>query len=410
MKNSVGVYGQNDEPVNNFGIVQDFEGAHVFKEWFARELEIYGPGIIKKDIPSTDTYGYGGGYDIPKPKLLGLEPYEVGRGDLLFDIYEDDRKPSWHEEGPSLRIIQPNFNELTSYKNQDITYPTLSGDMYKSEKYNNLIPSKIGLKAVSHIVKSNPEVLKSSNASLYGTQPLTSLPISAFSKYQGIDLSDEITPEGLVDLAEPVLSFIDRIKPHVIVGCDRGGRMFSLAVHALWHAQHPGEPFPTVDGKIHFARISKAEDPKDVQAQFDKIIELAKSQGRNRGMQESELDQLRILFIDDWVNGGGTRRLTERLVGQHGATSYFAVMRGGGADVSGMPHDDWIKPGWSDRPEEIGVNYISLEENDTNVAWQFGRTHKVVAIRSPRAKDIRRRMRKSASTKRSEVEPEAIAV
>lgn len=177
------------------------------------------------------------------------------------------------------------------------------------------------------------------------------------------------TIEDLPEMALPVLEFMDQVKPHIVVGCDRGGRLFSLAMHATWREMHKDQPFPTLDGKIHFTRVSKSESELELQKQMDTIVAQSKKHGTRRGNTVAEDEQLRILFVDDWVIGGGTKRLTERLAARHNAQSFFAVMVGGGADVSGRPSSGIDGLGWNDDSNEVGVNYFSPFSNLPDGSW-----------------------------------------
>lgn len=146
-----------------------------------------------------------------------------------------------------------------------------------------------------------------------------------------------ITPEDLPNLALPILEFIEDTQPHLVIGCDRGGRLFSLAIHAAWQRTRDGQSFPTIDGKIHFARVSKSEDEGVLQEKVDQIVASVKKEASQRGIELPDDEQLRVMFVDDWIIGGGTMRLAQRLVKKHGAKAYFAVMCGNGADATGQP-------------------------------------------------------------------------
>lgn len=173
------------------------------------------------------------------------------------------------------------------------------------------------------------------------------------------------TPEQLPELAVPIVEFLEQLQPHIVIGCDRGGRLFSVAVKAAWRQLKDGEPFPTVDGKIHFTRVSKSEDPQVLQQQIDDIIAGSLKDGEKRGNPKGQNERLRVLFIDDWVVGGGTKRLAMRLMAKHNASTYFAVMCGSGADATGDPIRS-ATVSWRDDPAQIGVNYLSSMHVNTD--------------------------------------------
>ncbi len=200
-------------------------------------------------------------------------------------------------------------------------------------------------------------------------------------------------PEDLPEMALPVLEFMEDIQPHIVIGCDRGGRLFGLAMHAAWKHTRDGQPFPTLDGKLHFARVSKSEDPDVLQEKVDEIVEASKRFGKQRGNEVADDEQLRVLFVDDWVIGGGTMRLAQRLMKKHNAQTYFAVMCGEGADATGK-RDLKTHFSWHDRPEEIGVNYLStLEANPDGTVTQ---KQEVIAVRGVEAIRNRQRIQQAA--------------
>lgn len=201
------------------------------------------------------------------------------------------------------------------------------------------------------------------------------------------------SPEDLPELALPILEFIEEIQPHIVIGCDRGGRLFALAMHAAWRETRDGRPFPTLDGKLHFARVSKSEDPDVLQEKIDQIVETSKRFGQQRDNRVGDDEQLRVLFVDDWVIGGGTMRLAQRLMKRHNAQTYFAVMCGQGADATGNI-DLGTHVTWHDRPEEIGVNYLSsLQENSDGTITQ---KLEVIAVQGVEATRNRQRIQQAA--------------
>lgn len=223
----------------------------------------------------------------------------------------------------------------------------------------------------------------------------SSLPISLFNSQKSlIDFELGATkPEDLPEMALPILEFMDDVQPHIVIGCDRGGRLFGLAMHAAWRETRGGQAFPTLDGKLHFARVSKSEDPDVLQEKIDEIVDASKQFGKQRGNQLGDDEQLRVLFVDDWVIRGGTMRLAQRLMEKHGAQTYFAVMCGEGADATGA-QDLKTRVSWHDRPEEIGVNYLStFHENSDGTVTQ---KQEVLAVRGEEAIRNRQRIQQAA--------------
>jgi hypothetical protein len=102
------------------------------------------------------------------------------------------------------------------------------------------------------------------------------------------------------------------------------------------------------------------------------------------------------------VIGGGTKQLAEGLVKKHGAKTYFAVMTGGNADVSGQT-DRQTSVSWHDIPEEIGVNYLSTFEAAGD--GTFAQQQRVVAVRSKAAASNRQKIWAAAKALKRAVLP-----
>ena len=244
------------------------------------------------------------------------------------------------------------------------------------------------------VIKNFIQIPQSSNSQLLYQLPASLLNSRNVQKPFGNFLNLGATkPEDLPEMALPVLGFMEDVRPHIVIGCDRGGRLFGLAMHAAWSQTRAGQPFPTLDGKMHFARVSKSEDSDVLQEKIDQIIEVSKRFGKQRGNEIADEEQLRVLFVDDWVIGGGTMRLAQCLMKKHNAQTYFAVMCGEGADATGR-RDLRTNVSWHDRPEEIGVNYLStLEENpDGTITQQL----KVIAVRATEAMNNRKQIQQAA--------------
>lgn len=272
--------------------------------------------------------------------------------------------PERYDKELSLNIIQPPEERLI--KNNLYNYEPL----HHYEK--NMLPSRSLVQLITQTVPSKRDPL-------LGTLPASLLSggnaLQPFGSY--LDLGST-KPEDLPEMALPILEFMDDVQPHIVIGCDRGGRLFSLAMHAAWRHTRDGQPFPTLDGKLHFARISKSEDPDVLQEKIDEIVEASKRLGEQRGNELAEDEQLRVLFVDDWVIGGGTMRLAQRLMKKYDAQTYFAVMCGGNADATGK-RDLHTHVSWHDRPEEIGVNYLSsIRDNPDGTVTQ---KQEVIAVR-----------------------------
>lgn len=313
----------------------------------------------------------------------------VGIEGVFADL--EEKSPFSTNESILLKPGGDYYNLVSPYKKQEL-------NTYDTSKYLELItpPTYIEKETKNEFIYESKHYERVDNFAALGKQalklvvsnsnPNITVPTSIKGGY---DLGRNISAEQLAEMAVPIVDFIREVRPHIVVGCDRGGRLFSLAVHATWRELEGNAPFPTVDGKVHFARISKSETESVLQKHFDVLVAKAHRQAEIRGASLDD-EKLRILFIDDWVAGGGTRRLTERLAAPHGAQTYFAVMRGGRADVSGMPGDNWAKPAWSDDSETIGVNYVSISVEDEEGGYQT--VDSVQALRNDSSRRVRRRM------------------
>jgi hypothetical protein len=198
--------------------------------------------------------------------------------------------------------------------------------------------------------------------------------------------SGKLTAAGLAEMSIPVVGYINQQQPDVVVGCDRGGRMYSLAVHAMHgEVRDAAQKFPTLDGKLHFARLSTSLET-DVTAQaLADILRVSVQEARRQGRGING-ERPRIMFIDDWISSGATRRQINESLDRLGQADQvdvsFAVMCGSGADVSGGK----LKAGvpWQDNPALIGVDYTKKGEP--------------VAVRTEQSRKIRRDIH--AATKR----------
>lgn len=329
-----------------------------------------------------DFLGEGGITDIPtKIEFITTAPYD----DLDKYIIKD-------YEDLSLNLIKyPKENYIYEHNQHHEIVEIKNKYEYISPK-SELLGQKLGKLVIQNFIQS-PQINQNQK---YGSlPPLPSFLLNGSNVQQPFGYTDfgATKPEDLPEMAMPVLEFMEGVQPHVVIGCDRGGRLFGLAMHAAWRQTRESQPFPTLDGKLHFARVSKSEDPDVLQQKIDQIIEASKQFGAQRGNEVSEGEQLRVLFVDDWIIGGGTMRLAQRMMKKHGAQTFFAVMCGEGADVTGQPNLH-TSVSWHDRPEEIGVNYLStIRQNpDGTISQQ----QEVVAVRGAEAVRNRQRIQQAA--------------
>lgn len=161
---------------------------------------------------------------------------------------------------------------------------------------------------------------------------------------------DVLHIEDLPRLAVPIVDFIEEEKPDIIIGCDRGARLFALAVHSMWRELHT-EKFPTLDGKLHFARVSNSLSKYQQRHELARVIPTERPVSKNK-------DPLHILFIDENV------RLANTLMDARKATSAvhtsphrvsFGAIFGVYGDVLATDQE-YTRP-YSDSPNQIGIDY-----------------------------------------------------
>lgn len=192
-----------------------------------------------------------------------------------------------------------------------------------------------------------------------------------------------ITMADLPVMAIPVVGFIDKTQPDIVVGCDRGARLYGVAVHAMWSKMKDGqERFPTLDSTMHFARLSTSLGLEVTSDALARIVESSTKEAKRQGKGING-KRPRIMFIDDWVSSGATReQIMESLdaLGLLDKTDVnFAVMCGESADVSGSSRR--VSVPWQDNPSYIGVNYT--------------RDGMPVAVRTDEAKAVRSQLHKA---------------
>ncbi len=347
-------------PAPTLEIASEYEPSSLINFPEDRSLEISPPPKLEKYINYSELFN--------EKKSIGTHPSLLPS----YAITEIGSKSEFEQiiNTPVYRYQQNNYIEIEQFSPRpyELSNKQIITESYPSEQLNQQY------KLTPAFQKTLAAVLARGNGNASGKQ---------------------INAEDLPTMALPVVEFMKEVQPHIVVGCDRGGRMYSLAVHGAWRQVTEGEPFPTLDGKIHFARISTTENEAALQGQFDRLVAAAKAQARMSGQELPDDEQLRVLFIDDWVCGGDTRRLTQRLASSHGARSYFAVMRGDGADVSGMPGDNQAKPGWSDDGTKTGVNYVT--EMTLGPDGQYYEAQTVHAIRSEEARQNRQRLQSAVA-------------
>lgn len=170
-----------------------------------------------------------------------------------------------------------------------------------------------------------------------------------------------LTIEDLAKMTVPVVGFIDKVQPDLVIGCDRGARIYGDAVHSMWgDLKGDQQRFPTMDNKLDFARLSTSLGETITSQALAHIIARNLEAAKRKGHPFTK-EQLRLMFIDDWISSGATRR---HILASLQALDFelgknidvtFAVMCGSGGDATGSKNRK--SAFWHDNPEIIGVDY-----------------------------------------------------
>ncbi len=188
-------------------------------------------------------------------------------------------------------------------------------------------------------------------------------------------------PYDLPRLILPILDHIEQQKPDIVIACDRGARLAGLAIFSAWRQTRTSR-FPTLDNKLHFARLSAAEDMELGQQRIDRIIDSSL-----QSTQSAKDEQLHVLFVDDWVVRGNTKEYAQMLLEKHGASSEFVTLCGKRSDLSVTPHVPvWIGSVltmWRNNPDQLGV--VIADRDDPRYS-----TIGLAPISTPRSRTNRR--------------------
>ena len=168
-----------------------------------------------------------------------------------------------------------------------------------------------------------------------------------------------VTMGELAQMTLPVVDFIKQQEPDIVIGCDRGARIYSFAVYSMWSKRN-GARFPTLDGCLDYARLSKSLPQKALERALAEILKANFDEGRRQD-RNYRGDRPKLMFIDDWISSGATREHILKALKALGLKEkvqvIFVVMCGEGADATGTTRRVHVP--WHDDPETVGVNYNS---------------------------------------------------
>ncbi len=196
-----------------------------------------------------------------------------------------------------------------------------------------------------------------------------------------------VTMAELAAMTLPVVDYIGAQNPDIVIGCDRGARIYSFAVYSMWQRRQR-ERFPTLNGDINYARLSTSLAPDVVTTVLHQVIKNALQEGERQNHPAT--NPPKIMFIDDWISSGATRRHILGAIKEMGILDKvdirFVVMCGEGADATGATKRVHIP--WHDDPNVIGVNY------DANGCGVAVRTEESRNIRYEVRQEVRKVARK----------------
>ena len=190
-------------------------------------------------------------------------------------------------------------------------------------------------------------------------------------------MSSYINERDIPIIARRVVEEIHHQRPDAVIAADRGGRILAFATHYSWSKRYPDEPFPTVDKKLHIARISKSAMTKE-----DAILS-ARDAFKRAGVAsyEKESEEIlapkhpRVMLLDDWIYQGATFHLFKEAAELEGISARdisVATMCGSRKKVVSNRHSrrpthvrhfsplEYRSQGgskWSDDSSSAGVHY-----------------------------------------------------
>jgi len=188
------------------------------------------------------------------------------------------------------------------------------------------------------------------------------------------DPDDPVQLEDLPYITRPIVEYLHERRPAAAIAADRDGRLVAYGVWQGWKRHYPGEPFPTEDHKIHFARVtSRSARYRSVEQVVHFTLARA---GVERGWAHAhkgqpEAEPPNILFIDDWpVEGGVIGRFVNAAerYGLPARAITYATMCGeaiaslrhpveGVTHVRGDPGRNPLQSVWMDESKFAGVSF-----------------------------------------------------
>lgn len=170
-----------------------------------------------------------------------------------------------------------------------------------------------------------------------------------------------VTSDNIGYAVAPLVGHIHKEKPNYILAFDRGARIVGLATAMLHHEMYG--PLPTLDKKIHFRKVSVSADPEQLKSYLGPLVNLMLDQ----------VDNPKLLVLDDWIHGGETKAVATDLIAElsdgkvdltYGVLigddigKGFGKGKGNGADVWGVANN-FAYYSWRNNEKVTGVDYDS---------------------------------------------------
>jgi hypothetical protein len=233
-------------------------------------------------------------------------------------------------------------------------------------------------------------------------------PYAATSPLSPSSEGKRVLVEDLPTISAPIVEIIRATRPSLVMAADRGGRFFGLGIFATWRKRYPGVPFPTADGRLHFAHISKSAGREYV---LKTIATTMMRSGLYAEMMQRRAEQnnspVNVMVLDDWILWGGTVELAiaglemrDKFALNENFTYTHATVAGDCcAFLPGAPQTrhligDTTKNSafWNNQDEIIGVAYHT-HMNSLDYQEKFGPHSK----QSPLARSYRRQLQKAVT-------------
>lgn len=165
----------------------------------------------------------------------------------------------------------------------------------------------------------------------------------------------------------PMAAQIAACDPEFILACDRNARPLGFALEKIYESR--GEPIPTIDGKIHYRKVTSKVAPRMLQAHLQPLFEDMAQQKGDRPH--------RLVVIDDHVRNGDTMHAFRKATAAAhvGLRTTWMTVTGRGADYAVHPYvGPYVLMPWRDRAGVLGIDYtpdLVAQDTATELSYHF---------------------------------------